>query len=177
MWQGCFSFIIISQLQWPVELKFSNACYFMHICWDTPSEENGLWQLPKVSSAFKCFCVIPCQITQRHLSKDINFQPVWPSGYQLMVVWLSAVRRFLTEMEEKEHAVAWKPFIRWSLNLKFELVGPRLPHLPNLSQFAISFGDLTQKDPSAKRKHSGYQSHMVHMWHGILAGSLILASI
>ena len=24
-----------------------------YACWDTPSENTGLWQLPKVSSAFK----------------------------------------------------------------------------------------------------------------------------
>ena len=46
-----FSFIILSQLRWPIEFKFSRVCYFC-ICWDTPSEKTGLWQLPIVSSVF-----------------------------------------------------------------------------------------------------------------------------
>ena len=31
------------------------------ICWDTPSEKTGLWQLPIVSSVFKCVegCCVP----------------------------------------------------------------------------------------------------------------------
>ena len=37
----------------PIESTFSQVCYFMRICWHTPSENTGLWQLPKVSSAFK----------------------------------------------------------------------------------------------------------------------------
>ena len=42
---GVFSFTIFLQLQWP--------CYFLLIkCWDTPSANTGLWQLPKVPSAF-----------------------------------------------------------------------------------------------------------------------------
>ena len=53
VWQGCFSFIIISQLWRPTELKFSQVCYFIHICWDTPSEKTGLWQLTIVSRVFK----------------------------------------------------------------------------------------------------------------------------
>ena len=31
VWQGVFSYIIISQLRWPIELNFSQVCYFMHI--------------------------------------------------------------------------------------------------------------------------------------------------
>ena len=26
---------------------------YMYVCWDKPSENAGLWQLPNVSSAFK----------------------------------------------------------------------------------------------------------------------------
>ena len=43
---------IVSQLRQPIELKFSQAC-ILCICWDTPSEKTGLWQVPIVSSAFK----------------------------------------------------------------------------------------------------------------------------
>ena len=30
----------------------------MHICWDTPSNNTGLWQLPEVSSAFKVVLIL-----------------------------------------------------------------------------------------------------------------------
>ena len=54
--KGVFSVVLISQLQWPIELKLSQVCYFMHMLgykrmytrW-----EYGLWQLSKVSSAFE----------------------------------------------------------------------------------------------------------------------------
>ena len=49
--KGIFSSIIISQLQRPIEFKFSQVCYLVH--WDTPSDKTGLWHLPKVSSVFK----------------------------------------------------------------------------------------------------------------------------
>ena len=39
---GFFSFIIILQLRWPIELKLSQVCYFMHML----SEKTGLLQLP-----------------------------------------------------------------------------------------------------------------------------------
>ena len=45
-----FSFIILLPLWWPIESKFSQVCYLMYICWDTPSENTGFWQSPKVSS-------------------------------------------------------------------------------------------------------------------------------
>ena len=50
--KGVFSFIIISQLRRPIELKFSRVCYFMHYV-----EKHQLWrlvfdQLPIVSSVF-----------------------------------------------------------------------------------------------------------------------------
>ena len=44
--------IINVQLRRPVELKYSQVCYFMH-SWYTPSEKTGLWQLLIVSSVFK----------------------------------------------------------------------------------------------------------------------------
>ena len=52
--KGVFSFIVISQLRRPIELKFSKVCYFMHtVCiWDTPGEKTGLRQLPIVPSDF-----------------------------------------------------------------------------------------------------------------------------
>ena len=49
--KGVFSFIIISQLRRPIELKLSQVCYFMHTCWDTPTVKAR--QLPTVSSVFK----------------------------------------------------------------------------------------------------------------------------
>ena len=49
--KGVFYYIHICQLRQPIELKFSQVCYFMHTK-DTPSEETGLWQLPIVSTVF-----------------------------------------------------------------------------------------------------------------------------
>ena len=46
------SFNVISQLRQPIELKFSQICYFMHVEMYTPSAKTGLWQLPIVSSVF-----------------------------------------------------------------------------------------------------------------------------
>ena len=42
--QGCFfiSRLIISRLRRSIELKFSQVCYYLWICWDTPSETTGL---------------------------------------------------------------------------------------------------------------------------------------
>ena len=44
VWQGCLtfsSFIIISQVWWPIELKCSQVCYFMHFY----VQINQLWRL------------------------------------------------------------------------------------------------------------------------------------
>ena len=49
--KGVFSCIIMSQLGWPIGLKCSQVCYFMHML-STPSKKTGLWQLPTVSSVF-----------------------------------------------------------------------------------------------------------------------------
>ena len=48
--KGVFYFIIISQLWRPIEFKFSQVCYFVHML---RCETTGLWQLPIVSSVFK----------------------------------------------------------------------------------------------------------------------------
>ena len=50
--KGVFPFIIFSQLRWPLGSNF-HRFVILSLCWDTPSEKTGLWQLPKVSSAFK----------------------------------------------------------------------------------------------------------------------------
>ena len=59
-------FFLILQLRWPIESTFSQTV-ILCICWDTPSEKTGIWQLPKVSSAFKvCFHfarhISPCSL-------------------------------------------------------------------------------------------------------------------
>ena len=41
--QGCF-FVVSLQLPWPIDPKFSQV-YFMHICWDTPSENDAFMKL------------------------------------------------------------------------------------------------------------------------------------
>ena len=50
--KGVFSSVItcISHFWRPIEFKFSQVCFLCILCWDTPSEEIGLWQLPNVSS-------------------------------------------------------------------------------------------------------------------------------
>ena len=48
MWLGCFSSIILSQLRRPIVLKFHRL-----LCWDTPSEKTGHWQLPRCPVYFK----------------------------------------------------------------------------------------------------------------------------
>ena len=40
--KGVFSFINISQLLRPIELKFSQVCYFMHMLRYTKCEKTGL---------------------------------------------------------------------------------------------------------------------------------------
>ena len=52
MWQGCFSFIVISQLRRPIELKFSQVCYVMHMLRYT-GEDWSLTILPIVSVSLK----------------------------------------------------------------------------------------------------------------------------
>ena len=47
-----FFFIIISQLRRPLSSNF-HRFVILCICWDTWSEQTGLWQLPIVSSVFK----------------------------------------------------------------------------------------------------------------------------
>ena len=69
--QDVFSFIIISQLWWPIELKFSQVCYFMHICWDTPSEKAGLWQLPIVSTVIKM--QLSCSVFNKAILTSMSF--------------------------------------------------------------------------------------------------------
>ena len=41
-WQGIFSFIIISQLCRPIEIKYSQVCYFMHMLRYTEWEDWSL---------------------------------------------------------------------------------------------------------------------------------------
>ena len=41
------------QLWWPILSPNSHKFVMLYFCWDIPSESTGLWQLQKVSSAFK----------------------------------------------------------------------------------------------------------------------------
>ena len=53
VWQWCFFLLLLScNLDDHLRLNFYR-CDILCICWDTPSEKTGLWQLPIVSSAFK----------------------------------------------------------------------------------------------------------------------------
>ena len=47
-----FSFIIISQVRWPIELKCAQVCHFMHVEIHQLLKAS-LWQLPIVSTALK----------------------------------------------------------------------------------------------------------------------------
>ena len=95
--KGVFSFINISQLRRPKELKFSQVFYCMH----TPSEKTGLWQSPIVqclwtkwnglgcainSLDIRQFLVSPCQvglqiglfpITEHGSTSTVLFRPPW----------------------------------------------------------------------------------------------------
>ena len=48
--KGVFSFIVLLQLRWPVEFKFSQVCYFMHILRYTKCE---YWSLT-ITKRVKC---------------------------------------------------------------------------------------------------------------------------
>ena len=52
LWRVFLSFIIISQLRQPIELK-SHRFVILCMCGYTPSEKTGLWQLPIVSTVIK----------------------------------------------------------------------------------------------------------------------------
>ena len=73
VWQGCFSFIIISQVGWPIELKFYRFV-ILCICWDTPTVKASHWHLPIVSSAFKGtlwgICKFVLELCKGHQSKS-----------------------------------------------------------------------------------------------------------
>ena len=47
-----FSFIIFSQVRWPIELKCAQVCHFMHVEIHQLLKAS-LWQLPIVSTALK----------------------------------------------------------------------------------------------------------------------------
>ena len=54
-----FSSIIISQLRRPKWVQlFTGLFVCAYICWDTPSEKTGPWQLPNVFSALNVQCLI-----------------------------------------------------------------------------------------------------------------------
>ena len=84
-----FSFIIISQLRRPIELKFSQVYYFMHKLRYTPSKKTGIWQLPIVSRVFKDLLERKCQVVkfaEFHLTK---FQTI-----RHWVIWVTLINRF-----------------------------------------------------------------------------------
>ena len=54
MWQGYFFFhyyLATSTTDWAQ--IFTGLLIYVFLCWDTPSEKTGLWQLPKVSTVLK----------------------------------------------------------------------------------------------------------------------------
>ena len=66
--------------------KFVILC----ICWDTPSEKTGLWQLPIVSSVFKLYFLRLSRQLQRHMIRG----KLWGSYvrclaqcYQGLLIW------------------------------------------------------------------------------------------
>ena len=89
------------RVRWPIESKFSQICYFLHrpICWDTPSENTGLWQLPKESSAFKNLIVtsVPpwkCLVSFRwckksHLSLQLDSGSMEPAFHRGDLLFLT----------------------------------------------------------------------------------------
>ena len=62
VWQGCFSFIFISQLRRPIEFIFSQVYYVMHMLRYT-KWKTGLRRLPVVSSVLKICVAVPAAKT------------------------------------------------------------------------------------------------------------------
>ena len=52
VWQGCFFLSVFGNFDNQLSWNFHRFVIFF-ICWDTPSEKSGLWQLPIVSNVFK----------------------------------------------------------------------------------------------------------------------------
>ena len=48
-----FCFLFLLQLRRPIELKFSQVCYFVHLCLDIHQVRILVFELPNLSSAFK----------------------------------------------------------------------------------------------------------------------------
>ena len=103
VWLGFFFFHIIMQLRRPLELSYVIWC----ICWDTPSEKTGLWQLIKVSSVFKDLVVTTETPTHTLLIRNTR---VWTIvylvelEYRFSTTWLIVVPQ---QLQKKSWLPAW----------------------------------------------------------------------
>ena len=85
--QGCFFLSLLSR-NFDDRLSSNfHRLVILCICWDTASEKTGLWQLPIVSTAFKCMG----NSTVTHVTLtlcDNNFPPwtstLWPANTNML---------------------------------------------------------------------------------------------
>ena len=80
--KGVFSFINISQLRLPIELKFSQVCYFMYML-RYPTVKTSLWQLPIVSSVFYACMVAKLYLMWKAFGNTVH---LW---WQIWYIFLS----------------------------------------------------------------------------------------
>ena len=77
--QGCFSSMILSQLQWPIEFKVSQLCYFMHMLRNIKWEGWSL-TINSVVNVNRCFVL-------QKIPKSFN--EISPNS---MLIWTNTVR-------------------------------------------------------------------------------------
>ena len=82
--QGFFSFIIFSQLRRPIEPKFSQVCYLMHMLRYTNWEDWSLTILPKVSSTFENNMLLKFLINIWFMGWDYDVN-IWECGMQVYI--------------------------------------------------------------------------------------------
>ena len=86
VWKGCF---LLSLLSRTFDDRLSSNFHrlvILCICWDTPSEKTGLWQVPIVSSVFK-FRVFPSHyISSPLIPYLLILIPVVPIPFSCMLV-------------------------------------------------------------------------------------------
>ena len=84
-----FSFIIMSQLRRPIELKFLQF-FFVCICWDTPTMKASLWHLPIVSTVFHsghCLNFMFLEFVSWFLKVVKIEQICWLDHFTLWSIW------------------------------------------------------------------------------------------
>ena len=92
--KGIFPLIIISHFWRPIELKFSQVCYFLQMLRYTKWEDYGLWQLPIVSSIFKLKLRVMFKAGEsfhNNVTNVVYMEGMWtlPLGLELFLLFYS----------------------------------------------------------------------------------------